>query len=263
MDISKIEQQREHFNSISEKYFRERQTKNHLFYKNLMWNMVFTPLEISNKNVLKVLEPMCGYSEGLKIIKQHIGTNIDYQGFDYSEEILKKANDLNPGINIFKQDITTFESNTEFDLIILIGGLHHVPQYLDTSLVKLHQSLTPTGIFINFEPTHNSWINQKIREKIYKKNEIFDEATEEGFVFTALNSSYQNAGFKIKKQYYCGLLAYIFYYNPDAFPFFNKGNTTLVKLFFTIDKLLMETPLAKYFSFATISVLEKRKFTCE
>ena len=121
--MNKIEQQKEHFESISEKYYQSRQSKNHLHLKNLMWSYFFKDKAYLKKDTLSVLEPMCGYSEGKKIIEKHVCAIDSYEGFDYSAVLVEKVNQLYPELNVYVQDITQFNSNKKFDIIIIIGGV--------------------------------------------------------------------------------------------------------------------------------------------
>lgn len=200
---------------------------------------------------------MCGYSEGKKILEKNLNIAILYEGFDYSDNLILKARKLNPGLNIYKQDVTKFRPSKTYDVIILIGGLHHVPDYVDQILSVLYSCLSEKGIFINFEPTYNNIIVKQIRNRIYNKNEIFDEQTERAFNFKDLNALYIKNKYRIKLQIYPGLLTYILYYNPDAFPKLNIGNEKLVSILYKIEKPLTHGIFGKKFSFATLSVLEK------
>ncbi len=250
----KIEQQKKHFNAIAKKYFDARKDPNHLYYKELLWDNFFknNTYLLDQKNVL---EPMCGYAEGFEILQKHLVNKIDYEGFDYSEEIINLLSKKN--LKVYVMDITKFIPKKKYDIVIIIGGLHHVPQYVEHVLATINDSLKVGGYFINFEPTHNSFITKYIRDKIYKGNSLFDYETEEDFNLNELNNLYKNNNFDIVYQKYPGLFSYILYYNPDAFPFLNLGNKSLVKFFYTVDKILSKVYIDKKFSFTTLSVLQK------
>ena len=57
-----------------------------------------------------------------------------------------------------------------------------------------------------------------------------------------------------------GYLAYIFFYNPDAFPIFSKIPKFFVKFLFNFDKLISRIFFINKLSFATISVYKKNKY---
>jgi len=255
--MNKVEHQNEHFRSISEEYYEARQNGKHLFFKSLLFQYMLKDLQIDNGKKLLVLEPMCGYGEGRDIVSKYITDNIMYEGFDYSDVLIEKVKNENPDVNIYKQDVTTFKSDKKYDIIILLGGLHHVPEFAEVVCQRLSASLKEGGLFINFEPTNNCSIIAKIREIIYKKNHIFDEETERDFTLEELNELYRKSGMKIVKQFYPGLLAYILYYNPDAFPGLNLGNEKMVNVLFRIEHNLYRSSIGKKFSFCTFSILGK------
>lgn len=252
-----VEQQREHFDSIADKYFSARQNKNHLRFKRLIWQKFFKDFEWKKKETL-VLEPMCGYSEGRKILSENLNTNIIYEGFDYSQPLIDEVKKKEPQLNVYKQDITKFKPKKKYNIIIIIGGLHHVYRHTDLVLKTLKNSLKEGGYFIALEPTQNNIFFKIIRDKIYSKNDLFDSETEKAYDLKTLNNHFEKNGFEIEKQIYPGLLGYILYYNPDAFPVLNKGSERLVNMVFALENFFYTNFIGKFFSFATMSLLKKK-----
>lgn len=255
--MNDVLKQKEHFENVSERYFKSRQNGNHLQFKKLLWDFFFSGKEYFKTEKISVLEPMCGYAEGKKILEECLEINIQYDGFDYSEVLVNIVNEKNNDINISLCDITTWKATKKYDLIIVIGGLHHIPNHVSDVMQNLSNALNANGFFIAFEPTHNNFAYKKIRECIYKKNDLFDSATEQAFVLNDLNNLFIKTGFKIVDQIYPGLLSYILYYNPDAFPILNIGNEKMVKLLFNFDKIFFKNIIGKKFSFATLTLLQK------
>lgn len=250
-----VEQQREHFNGISEKYFKARKHPNHLFLKDIIWETFLKRNVGIGKEVKRVLEPMCGMAEGYDILSKKLIPNFDYHGFDYSESMVEIARQRNPSLKIEWNDVTAYQSNGDlFDFIILIGGLHHVYSRTQDVLNNLGKSLRPGGYFLSFEPTHNSWLNRLIRQQIYKSNDLFDDDTEQGFEYRDLDRYFKEAGYEKVDEVYPGLLAYVLYYNPDAFPALNVGGKFLVKSLFAIDRLIWDNWIGRKLSFATMSL---------
>ena len=124
--MNKIEKQKEHFNNIAQKYFKERQSKTHLLIKKLMWQHFFKDKVYLKIDDQTVLEPMCGYCEGKKIIEDHLGIKIIYEGFDYSDIMVDLAKSNDPCLNVYKMDVTKFQTDKKYDIVIIIGGLHQV-----------------------------------------------------------------------------------------------------------------------------------------
>jgi SAM-dependent methyltransferase len=254
---AKVEQQRSHFNSIAQRYHEQRQTPNHLCFKDLMWSYFFRDKKGIVRDGMTVLEPMCGYGDGKALLEKHFGVKIDYEGFDYSDAVIEILKKENPDIIVKRQDVTKYEPARQYDMMILIGSLHHVPNHTGDVLKRLAGGLKPGGFFVNYEPTQNNFIFRAVRNYIYKKNDLFDAETERAFDLEPFNDMFRAAGLKIVDQIYPGLLAFILYYNPDAFPFLNVGGKGLVRFIFGIDKLFFRNVIGRKLSFATITLLRK------
>ena len=253
-----IEQQREHFDSIAERYYKERTGEKQQKLHELLYEYFFENLKKEKKFEKKiwVLEPMCGFAEGKKIISKYLTDNIEYTGFDYSEKIVECAKENEPGIDVFQQDVTTFYTNKRYDVIIIIGGLHHVPNNVSEVLKNMYSMLNDGGFFINIEPTYNNFLYNKISKFVYKHNDVFDDETERRFSLKELNDYYVGAGFKIYEQIYPGLLAYVLWYNPDVFPGLNKGKGMVEKVF-NFDKKFFRNGIGRKLSFATFTICKK------
>ena len=255
--MNSVDQQRKHFESISEKYFDARQNPNHLLYKQLICEQFFKRNSFVLQHGAKVIEPMCGYSEGKAILEDHCRSDFEYTGFDFSRPLVERAKEKFPSANIYVQDVTKFEGQEQFDLMILIGGLHHVYAHVSLVLKRLSSALKPGGYLINLEPTQNNPVYRWVRQRIYKKNDLFDDETEQAFDLSELNDLYCDAGLVIRDQMYPGLLAYIMYYNPDAFPALNIGSAKAVRSLFALERAFYRSWLARKMSFATLSLLQK------
>jgi SAM-dependent methyltransferase len=253
-----VEKQRKHFESISETYYHSRQEKNHLLLKELMWAFFFRDKQYLKKEGLSVLEPMCGYAQGKDLLETFLQPDLLYEGFDYSATLVDIVRQRTPAITISCGDVTTFRSPRTFDLIILLGGLHHVYVHAGAVVGKLHQALNAAGYFISLEPTHDNILFRNIRERIYRKNPLFDDDTERAFELDELNSVFQANGFFLVDQIYPGLLSYVLYYNPDAFPKLNLGGSPVVKALFQLDSLFFRNYIGKKLSFATLSLWRKK-----
>jgi len=251
------EQQREHFESVSARYFNARQHENHLLLKKLLWDHFLAGKAHILPEGADVLEAMCGYSEGKSILEARFPHRFAYSGFDYSRQLVERAQQRFPGARIFVADATRFEEPDSCDLLILIGGLHHVYRHTDDVLARLYRAVRPKGHFINFEPTHNNFVFRKLRERIYARNSLFDADTERAYELEELNAAYRRAGFRIEDQIYPGLLSYVLYYNPDAFPRLNLGGARSVRTAFEVDRPFFRSWPGRHLSFATLSLLAK------
>lgn len=252
--------QKKHFDAIAKTYVSGRSGKNHLSYKSTLWFFFLSKVKtfLPKRPDLIGLEAMCGNAE----VSERVGAffpQIKMDAFDLSEEMIALSNRLkNRNITIFQKDILKFNEREKYDLIIVIGGLHHIPHDIEIGLRNVFDALKPGGIFINFEPTHNNFLWRIVREKIYKKNKIFEETSEKGFILNEYNKNLLESHFQIVYQFYPGLLGYILYYNPDAFPFLDIGPTWLARLLGNLDVFLGKTVIGKKFSFATFTIADKK-----
>jgi ubiquinone/menaquinone biosynthesis C-methylase UbiE len=259
MTDSLVKHQQDHFNKIAHKYHEARNNPRSELLKKNIWEVAFRNKHLWNlTEPVKVLEAMCGSADGYKILQNNLGLEFEYHGFDYSEEMIHYAQQTYPFLSFSIQDATTYISEEMYDLIILIGGLHHVYSAVDKVIYNLSRVLKNGGIFINFEPTNNNYLFKKIRSLIYKNNALFDDLTEKAFETSELHRVFLNHGLKISDTLHPGLLAYILWYNPDAFPFLNHGSLKFVSWLSALeDKFLWRTRLAYYMSFATLTVYRK------
>jgi len=200
---------------------------------------------------------MCGYGEGRRILSENFDVSFRYSGFDYSRPLVEKAREAMPGINVAVADAVSYVAEDTYDVVILIGGLHHVFAHADEVLRNLWLATKPGGVLINFEPTQDNWVFRQVRRSIYARNELFDDETEQAFDLVMLNRMYADAGFSLIDQVYPGLLAYVLYYNPDAFPALNVGSEKVVEVLFSLESSLYRSFPARKLSFATLSILER------
>lgn len=254
--MNKVEQQINNFNNRLDNYLKKKNSRQRQTYISLLWRLVFHTLSLPAQDVC-ILEPMCGWG-AYDFVSKNLSGNIQrYDAFDYSEKMIAIGKKMYPAVNFWVQDATTFRpSEIKYDIILLIGGLHHIPEYAQGVLENLSKCLKPNGCIINSEPTYNNHLFSFLCNYIYRKNKNFDQETERRFSLTELNSYYSSAGLKIDKQLYPGLLAYLLWYNPDIFPFFNKGSIRLVKKLFSFERKIYMSGYARKMSVATITILK-------
>ena len=258
MITSDIERQRTHFNTIARRYEEGREDANHRRIKTLIWRAALDSLTPLRGRRIRMLEPMCGYAEGLGIVRDHTDLDLDYEGFDYSDVIVDELSRSFSGGKVWQADVTRYRPDpSSYDLIFLAGGLHHVPDNAPDVVRSLASGMKPGGMFVNFEPTFGNSAFNAIRERIYKTNDIFDDVTERAFSVADLRAMFRSAGLEEVRTFYPGLLAYVMYYNPYAFPVLNKGGVRLVDSIFAIDKLFMNNRIGRFFSFATVTIWRK------
>ena len=203
---------------------------------------------------------MCGLGSGRWMLESIFGDlNIDYEGFDYSDEIVELACKENPGVRFFQQDVNTFRTEKKYDIVILLSGLHHVPSNAGNVMNNMASCIKEDGYFISIEPTYNNVLAKMFCNRIYKYSQFYDYESERRFSLDELNSFYRNAGLVIERQIYPGLLAYLlWFFNP--YPVLRKiGNKKSVKRFFKIERKMYMNIIGRKLSVATFTILRKPK----
>jgi SAM-dependent methyltransferase len=250
--------QRQHFDAIANQYAEARSGANHLAFKDLMWNEFLADKRALFGGSPAVLEPMCGAADGYDLLRQHLGIDIDYEGLDVSDAMIEVARAKHPDLKLSQADVTRLEPRGPYDVVLILGGLHHVPHAASQVVTTLGSAVRPGGYFLSWEPTHGNRLFKAVREAIYKRNAIFEPTTERAFEVRELFSMFEQAGFRRVDVLYPGLLGYVLYYNPDAFPHLNLGSPRMVSRLWKIERPFMRSWLARKLSFATLSLWQRQ-----
>lgn len=117
---------------------------------------------------LKILEVGCGGGFSAKYLKGHY---LGYLGIDYSNEMIEYAQrHFNiPNVSFRPLNIKDLEASyNDFDMIIMIGVLHHMENIKDV-LLKLHSHLKTGGVIAVNEPqpaNHFITLLRHLRKKV-------------------------------------------------------------------------------------------------
>ena len=252
-----VARQTAHFDSVAETYRTSRQHRNHLTLKDLMWREFLGDKDALRRGGMAVLEPMCGFADGRDILARHLGIDFDYSGFDYSSAVVDSLKQSSPDISVSRQDVTRFEAERQYDMVILLGGLHHVPHAAADVVGRLARAIKPGGYFISLEPTDGNALFTWVRRWIYRRNALFDEGTERSFTLGEYYGMFEAAGLHHVDSFFPGLLAYVLYYNPDAFPWLNVGGEGLVRAVWRLERPFRRNGIGRRLSFATLGLWQR------
>lgn len=252
-----VERQREHFNSIAGRYRAARAGGNHVVLKELIWSEFLRDKLQLRQPGMRVLDAMCGYADANGMLRRQLGVDFAYSGFDYSDDVVARVRRDDPDLDVWQADATGFRADRSYDLVVLIGGLHHVHHAAARTLSNLVSAIRPGGHFLSFEPTHGNPVSGAIRDAVYRRNPLFDAETEHGFAVGELMAMFERAGLVNVDVFYPGLVAYILYYNPDAFPKLNVGGPRAVRRLFSVERPFLRSVMARALSFATMSLWRK------
>ncbi len=147
--------------------------------------------------VKRILEVGCGAGFSVEYLK---GKYINYTGIDYSENLIKYAKKHNDytGAKFECLNINDFNSELKFDVVLMIGVLHHMPEP-EKVIKSLSRILKPDGIVVVNEPQAGNPIIgllRKIRKKIdddYSTDQV--EFNEEEIYSMFEKCGYENTTF--------------------------------------------------------------------
>ena len=120
-----------------------------------------------SKPINKMLEVGCGAGFSAEYLK---GKFNQYLGIDYSKNLISYAIKNNSQNKVYFEckNINEFVTETKFDVILMIGVLHHIPQ--PENVIKLlSKLLSPEGIIVINEPQSGNpliGLLRKIRKKL-------------------------------------------------------------------------------------------------
>lgn len=128
------------------------------------------------KSDLSILEVGCGSGYTAEYLS---GLYSHYTGIDYSEGLIAYAKKENSGKNIrfIAKNINNFDAEEKFDIVLLIGVLHHFDNYKKT-FNNLLKFLKPGGWLLVNEPQSANiliQISRKLRaliDKSYSKDQL-------------------------------------------------------------------------------------------
>lgn len=152
-------------------------------------------LKSISKPIATLLEVGCGAGFTADYLK---GQYAQFIGLDYSENLIAYARKYNSSDTamFFCKNIKDFDSEQKFQVILMIGVLHHIPE-VEKVLINLKSHLEPEGVIVANEPQKGNPIfnlMRKIRKKIdpnYSTNQIEFSKTELQRIFT-------KCGYKVK-----------------------------------------------------------------
>ena len=123
---------------------------------------MFRGVELAGKTVL---EAMCGSGQTTSFL---LSKGATVTGLDVSEESIASFRARWPSCRAIRASV--LESNLEseaFDLIVVVGGLHHLHPHISAAIVEFRRLLKPAGFFCFVEP-HRGSLPDWVRRRWYR-----------------------------------------------------------------------------------------------
>jgi SAM-dependent methyltransferase len=166
---------------------------------------MFTDLQLSGA---QVLDAMCGNGSTTRYL---LSQGAQVTGLDISPENISSYRNCWPACQTVCESI--FASGLpadSFDVIAIVGGLHHLHPHLETAISELQRILKPGGYLCFVEP-HRGSLPDFIRQIWYRHDPLFASG-EAAIDLTSLKTAFA-AHFQFKQEIYQGNLAYLFVLN--------------------------------------------------
>jgi SAM-dependent methyltransferase len=209
--------QQAHYERIARDYDAHyNDTYSQRYMNKFVFDFMFKDIDVAD---FEVLEAMCGGGQTTEYLLDRratvTGLDISPQQTDHFEKRHPRARAITASmLNSGFQDRT-------FDLVSIVGGIHHMPPYVDEAIEEVHRILKPGGYFCFMEP-HSEAAMDRVRRFWYKRDPLFAE-NEEAINMTELHDKFSDR-FEFKNEYYGGNFGYLFVLNSMVFrvPLFLK-----------------------------------------
>ena len=193
--------QESHYNDIAKEYadhYADVTAKN---YRDLfIYNRMFGGIQLEN---MDVLDAMCGMGTTSQYL---VNKKAKVTGIDISEELLKISKKNVPAAQYVKGSVLDMPfENEQFDIVSIVGGLHHLHPKMNEGINEILRVLKPNGLLICMEPPKESFLD-RLRQAWYKMDDYFED-NEESINLTEIQNEFSNS-LDVAYRYYGGGPAY-------------------------------------------------------
>lgn len=205
-----FELQQLHYDRLDKKYERHYGDACSLDYRERLINEpMFAGLELDGKDVL---EAMCGSGQTTGHL---LSRGARVTGLDVSPQQVSSFRRKWPHVEVRCASI--FDSKIaagSFDVVAIVGGLHHLHPKCALGISEIHRLLKPGGYFCFAEP-HQGSLPDALRKLWYKYDKLF-APNEASIDLEQLKAEFAGK-FKFPTEHYGGNLAYLFVLNSMIF----------------------------------------------
>lgn len=202
--------QKQHYERIAADYDAHYNDK---FSQRYMQKFVFEPMfkdiDVNNKSVL---EAMCGGGQTTKYL---LDRNARVTGLDISPQQTAHFKKRHQDAEVICGSILNSGIASEsFDIVSVVGGIHHMPPYTRESIAEIHRMLKPGGYFCFMEP-HSESAAESFRRAWYKRDTLFAE-NEAAVNMSELRENFKES-FNFRHEHYLGNFGYLLVLNSMVF----------------------------------------------
>lgn len=226
--------QREQFNNLADAFERYYDDEISHYYRNhFMHKTLFSGVPLAGR---ETLEAMCGSGQTTAYL---LTNNARVTGLDISPKLIERFRvRWSPkGARAVQTSILSSGlAGGFFDVVVVVGGLHHVQPYVDDAVNEIHRLLKPGGFFCFIEP-HSGSLVDYVRRQWYRYDRIFFQPNEAAINLDSLRHA--NAfRFRFVRECYVGNFAFFLIYNALIFRIPLSVRKVIAPLCFCLENLI-------------------------
>jgi SAM-dependent methyltransferase len=160
----------------------------------------------------RVLEAMCGSGSTAAYL---LAKGATLTGLDISEKLIAVFRARWPQARAIQGSILASGlAPNSYDLVVVVGGLHHVQPLVQEAIDEIFRVLVPGGYLCFAEP-HSGSLPDVVRRRWYRLDPLFERA-EQAIDVDALEA-HNAERFELITRRFCGNVAYLFVFNSLVF----------------------------------------------
>jgi SAM-dependent methyltransferase len=202
--------QQRHYERIAAEYdvhYNDRWSREYM--RRFVFEPMFDGIDLTGKSVL---EAMCGGGQTAGYLLEK-GAAVT--GLDISPQQASNFKRRHPKASVLCGSI--LDSGIlagSFDVVSVVGGIHHMPPHVNESIREMHRLLKPGGHLCFMEP-HSESAAEVFRRTWYRFDPLFAE-NEAAINMSSLHNEFAGS-FEFKRERYSGNLGYLLVLNSMVF----------------------------------------------
>lgn len=242
--------QKEHYEAVHDAYEAHYYDEPSMQYRRkFIYGNLFKGVSLDD---MLVADLACGSGHNSKELKR-LFPSVQTVGFDISESACSDY-ERNVG-KAYQSDLTMdFTPPHLFDGAMVIGGIHHCVNDLETFFRNISRMIKPGGLFFMMEPNGDFFLNT-IREQWYKKDKWFEENSEAALSHDDILSRAQPY-FALQHKEYFGGPAFYLILNSLITRVPLRSKPPLSRILFPLESLFNAIPCRS--AFAAFTAVWKR-----